>query len=86
VNTIVNYSISIGLGFAGTIESQINNGGKTPADQLRGFRGAFYMGIGLSGLGICISLWFLGWTLMKQRKDRGAEKSEGAAIESKDGI
>ncbi|SCV00978.1 LANO_0F09516g1_1 [Lachancea nothofagi CBS 11611] len=53
VNTMVNYSISLGLGFAGTIESQVNDGGK---DVLKGYRGSWYMGIGLSGLGICIAV------------------------------
>lgn len=44
VNTVVNYSISLGLGFAGTVEVHVNNGGKTPDDLLKGYRGAFYMG------------------------------------------
>ncbi|QLG70987.1 hypothetical protein HG535_0B00240 [Zygotorulaspora mrakii] len=52
VNTVVNYSISIGLGFAGTIESQVNDGGSNP---LKGYRGSWYMGIGLGGLGIVIA-------------------------------
>ena len=30
VNTTVNYSISLGLGFAGTIEVHVHRGGKTP--------------------------------------------------------
>ncbi|KAF5568206.1 major facilitator superfamily transporter [Fusarium phyllophilum] len=55
VNTFVNYSISIGLGFAGTVDSQLNNGGK---DVLRGYRGAYYMGVGLSGMGVVIALIF----------------------------
>lgn len=44
VNTVVNYSISLGLGFAGTVQVHVNNGGKTPEDLLKGYRGAFYMG------------------------------------------
>jgi hypothetical protein len=44
VNTVVNYSISLGLGFAGTVEVHVNNGGRSPEDLLRGYRGAFYMG------------------------------------------
>ena len=67
VNTIVNYSISLSLGFAGTIESHVNNGGKTPEDILHGFRGALYMGIGLSGFGILLSLTFLGKVYWKAR-------------------
>ena len=55
VNTFVNYSISIGLGFAGTVNSQVNGGGK---DVLRGYRGAFYLSVGLSGLGVLVALIF----------------------------
>lgn len=55
VNTFVNYSISIGLGLAGTVNSQVNKGGH---DVLRGYRGAFYMGVGLSGLGVVLALAF----------------------------
>ncbi|KAJ3535722.1 hypothetical protein NM208_g7020 [Fusarium decemcellulare] len=53
VNTVVNYSISIGLGIAGTVEYNVNDGGR---DLLQGFWGAWYVGVGLAGLGIVISL------------------------------
>ncbi|EIN12690.1 hypothetical protein PUNSTDRAFT_49960 [Punctularia strigosozonata HHB-11173 SS5] len=56
VNTFVNYSVSLGLGFAGTVETQLNRGGKTKADVLRGYRSAFYLGIGFSSLGIGVAL------------------------------
>ena len=59
VTTIINYSISLGLGFAGTVEVNINNGGRTPQDVLKGYRGAWYLGIGFAGLGLCISIVFL---------------------------
>ncbi|GIJ90418.1 low affinity NH4+ transporter [Aspergillus pseudoviridinutans] len=55
VNTFVNYSISIGLGLAGTVEGQVNDGGK---NILQGYRGALYMGVGLSGLGVAVALVF----------------------------
>jgi len=58
VNTVVNYSISIGLGFAGTVEGHVNHGGKTPQDILLGYRGALYMSIGLAGLGLGVSTLF----------------------------
>ena len=45
VNTVVNYSISLGLGFAGTVDVHINKGGRTPEDVLKGYRAAFYMGM-----------------------------------------
>lgn len=72
VNTVVNYSISIGLGFAGTVESHVNHGGRTPAELLEGYRGAWYMGIGLAGLGLFISIVFV---LKGYWKDR--RRSEG---------
>ncbi|KAH7049287.1 hypothetical protein B0J12DRAFT_574349 [Macrophomina phaseolina] len=56
VTTVVNYSISWGLGIAGTVEVHVNEGG---ANELAGYRGAWYSGIGLSGLGIIISLLFV---------------------------
>jgi hypothetical protein len=40
VMTVINYSISLGLGFAGTIETNISNGGSTKSDKLLGYRGA----------------------------------------------
>lgn len=59
VNTAVNYSISLSLGFAGTIESHVDRGGRTPADVLLGYRGAWYMGIGLSSFGLFLSVVFV---------------------------
>lgn len=56
VATVVNYSISIGLGIAGTIEVHVNKGGE---DILLGYRGAFYGAIGLSGLGVIIATVFV---------------------------
>ena len=73
VNTFVNYSISIGLGFAGTIEGQVNDGGK---NILKGFRGAYYMGVGLSGLGAAIALLFC-------FVERHQSKGTGEAMEEK---
>lgn len=59
VNTVVNYSISIGLGIAGTVEVHVNRGGRTDADLLKGYRSAEYLGIGLAGLGIAVSLVYV---------------------------
>lgn len=58
VNTVVNYSISLGLGFASTVEIYVNNGGSTTEDVFRGYKGALLMGVGLAGLGIVISSMF----------------------------
>ncbi|KAI1347823.1 major facilitator superfamily transporter [Xylaria sp. FL0043] len=54
VNTVVNYSISLGVGFAGTVEVYVNHG-----DLLTGYRGALYFGIGLASLGFGICILFL---------------------------
>ena len=56
INTVVNYSISLSLGIAGTVESNINDHGKSV---LKGYRGALYLSIGLSGLGMIVSLMFI---------------------------
>ncbi|KAL7625930.1 multidrug-resistance type transporter aminotriazole resistance [Parahypoxylon ruwenzoriense] len=74
VNTVVNYSISLGLGFAGTVETQVNNGGGTRADILRGYRGAFYMAVGLAGLGVAVCIAFL----LKTARQKTAVGREGA--------
>lgn len=59
VATVVNYGISLGVGFAGTVEVHVNNGGKTEQDLLKGYKGGLYMGVGLAGLGLVICLVFL---------------------------
>ena len=53
VTTVVNYSISIGLGIAGTVESRVNATGENVEG---GFRAAMWSGVGLAGLGLCIAL------------------------------
>ncbi|OIW33099.1 major facilitator superfamily transporter [Coniochaeta ligniaria NRRL 30616] len=74
VNTVVNYSISLGLGFAGTVEVHVNNGGKTPEDVMKGFRGALYMGVGLSVLGLVLCGAFLVKTHWHDRRKRDQEE------------
>lgn len=69
VTTVVNYSISIGLGFAGTVEVHVNNGGKTFNDTLMGYRGAMYLGIGMAGLGMIISVLYLVKSTAKRDQD-----------------
>lgn len=55
INTVINWSISLGLGIAGTIESEMIRKGKT---NLEGYRSALYAGIGLSGASILVVLAF----------------------------
>ncbi|KAJ5730664.1 uncharacterized protein N7483_005172 [Penicillium malachiteum] len=67
VATTVNYSISLGLGFAGTVETHVNDGGN---NVLRGYRGALYMGIGLAGLGLFVSICFMFSSWRRCRAER----------------
>ena len=53
VLTVTNYSISLGLGIAGTVARQIDPQG---TNLLRQFRSGWYTGIGLSGMGILIAI------------------------------
>ena len=78
VNTFVNYSISIGLGFAGTVEGQVNNTGE---DVLQGYRGALYMGVGLSGLGVAVALLFC---FVERHQSKTPEKMEQAKSETQE--
>lgn len=67
MNTVVNYSISIGLGLAGTAESQVNGSG---LDILSGYRAAFYVGIGLAAVGWVVSLNFVVSNYRAKMKER----------------
>lgn len=58
VNTVVNYGIAIGVGFAGTVEVHVRGKGGLESD-LDGFKGALYMGVGLAILGLIICWAFL---------------------------
>ena len=76
--TIVVYSISLGLGFAGTIELQINNGGHTKADLLHGYRGALWFSVGLTAFGTVLALVFL----LKDHRRRNLAKNQADPMEA----
>lgn len=80
VTTVVNYSISLSLGFAGTVEVHVNNGGKTPEEVLRGYRGALYFATGLGALGIVLSVVFTLKCYWEERRSRPVD--DGAAEEA----
>ncbi|KAJ5976113.1 hypothetical protein N7481_009820 [Penicillium waksmanii] len=65
VNTVVNYSISMGLGFAGVVEYYVGNDGE---NVLVGYRAASYTGVGLAGLGTIIATCFMLVTWRDSRK------------------
>ena len=53
VLTVTNYSISLGLGIAGTVAKQIDPDG---TNLLRQFRSGWYTSIGLAGMGVVIAV------------------------------
>ena len=58
ITTVVNYSISIGLGIAGTVESRMNTSPETQDLQQieRGFRAAMWTGVGFAASGLIVAL------------------------------
>ncbi|KAJ5654885.1 major facilitator superfamily-domain-containing protein [Penicillium lividum] len=80
VTTVVNYSISLSLGFAGTVEVHIADGDTSPGGILKGYRAALYLAIGLGGLGMLLSAFY---TLRSYRKHSEPEhdvEEKGADI------
>lgn len=74
VSTFVNYSISLGLGFASTVEYYRVKG--KPDDESTtelGIRNALYMGMGLAGLGIVLSVIF---GIYERRKHQHQSKKQ----------
>ena len=76
VNTVVNYSVSIGVGIAGTVEVHLNQESAAPVDLLRSYRGSLYLAVGLAGLGMLISVMFLVKTSSTGEKERN-DKEDG---------
>lgn len=80
VNTVVNYSISIGLGIAGTAEMQRVQRG---ASELEGIHAAMYTGVGLAtaaflvGLGFAVAMQFQGETVTAGSAERKQISEEG---------
>ena len=64
--TMVNYSMSLCLGMATTVEKQVNDSGK---NLLKGYRGAEYLSVGLAGLGIVVALIFMIENLWIERNE-----------------
>lgn len=53
---LISYSLSIGLGIAGTVERYVKGSTGT---QLEGYRAAFYSGVGMAGLAVVIVAAFV---------------------------
>ncbi|KAL4901593.1 hypothetical protein BDW74DRAFT_71365 [Aspergillus multicolor] len=75
VNTVVNYSISLALGFAGTVEREVSKGLVGREKTLKGFAAAWYFGIGLAGLGLALSVVYVLLRFRREKQSRGQEMS-----------
>lgn len=78
VATVQNYSVALGLGFAGTVEKYKTDHLPQTFDlKLLGIRVAFYMGMGLAGLGVVFSV--IGG-ILQWKEDRKAKVDKAQAI------
>ncbi|KAH1730469.1 hypothetical protein KXX25_007113 [Aspergillus fumigatus] len=80
VNTVINYSIAIGLGIAGTVEAEVSHQG---VNQLRGYRAALWSSVGLAALAFGIALVYAVRTFQEQQSSRKSsqEREQRACIE-----
>ncbi|UZJ55418.1 hypothetical protein CBS101457_004738 [Exobasidium rhododendri] len=81
VNTIVNYSIALGLGLAGTLEMQVNRNG---TDVERGYRGALWLGMGLAGLGVICALVSLLLDVHQDGRQKASERAEKSPLSDRE--
>jgi len=70
-NTVVNYSISISLGIAGTVEAYVGRADHSAGSNLHAIRSAFYTSMALSGTAVLVgAIYFFksmrkeGWKIM----------------------
>lgn len=76
IATMVYYSQSIGLGIAGTVQTHVQGD-----DVLKGYRGAWYLGIGLSGLGVVVAG---SYALSSRIRDRSIGDGKDLAVEDQE--
>ncbi|KAJ9616497.1 hypothetical protein H2200_000216 [Cladophialophora chaetospira] len=75
VGTVGSYGLSTGLGFAATVEAYTNDGGR---DMAQGYRNACYLGIGIAGAAVLLSLAFV--RIPKDQRD-GWDEDDGPEME-----
>ncbi|PYH43126.1 uncharacterized protein BP01DRAFT_108936 [Aspergillus saccharolyticus JOP 1030-1] len=76
ISTVVQYSISIGLGIAATVEAHVNDNGK---DVIHGYRGALWLGIAFAAVAFFIVVLFIRDHRFDQEPEKdGAASTDGA--------
>jgi len=86
IGTLQLYATSIGLGFAGMVETHAG-GGQGPAE---GYRAALYFGMGLAGMALAIGLTFVrmpkdtreGWQSQDAGSDASSREQKGILLAS----
>lgn len=80
-NTVVNYSISIGLGIAGTV---VRYGSDSIVDgaslMIHDIRHAIHTAMGLSGFGVLTALCFVGMGVWEERRKTRLERDGGNVV------
>lgn len=66
VNTFVNYSISISLGIAGTVEAYVAKGDTSAGSNLHAIRSSFYTSMGLSATAVLVGAVYFGKSMRKE--------------------
>lgn len=66
VNTMVNYSISLALGIAGTVEVSVMAHDGSLADAIWGVRCAFFTGLALAGCGVLLGMSYFIKSMIKE--------------------
>lgn len=77
VQTVINWSISFGLGIAGTVTSESTKRGSTV---LEGLRGGLYVGIGLSGAAVIVALLFCRVPSISKTNEKIEQTKIGAVL------
>lgn len=78
VNTVINYSVALGLGIAGTVEGQTNEGG---SNIYRGYTSSLYTGVGLAGLGVALAAANALVEVINGVRSRGQKRSESSKLD-----
>lgn len=79
VGALFTYGLSTGLGFAGTVETQVNRNG---TDRVRGYRGAAYLAIGFASIALVINILFV--RMEKNTKEGWEDEDAEVGVDAKE--
>lgn len=71
IGTLNLYGVSLGLGFAGTVESEVN---KHKPDPVEGYRAALYFGIGIAAVALLFDIFFV--SMARDEREGWADTSD----------